>query len=75
MGAPETHPAAPLLGHGPRTSHLTAACMPGVPAGELLGTPSCVSGAADGVAGLDPEALGGAVFHWSPNCDPGGSGP
>lgn len=75
MGPPETRSAAPMLGHGPRVSHLTAAFMPGVPAGELLGTPSCVSRAADGPAGLDPEALGGAVFHWTPNYDPGGSGP
>lgn len=40
-----------------------------------MGTPCCVSGAADGPAGLDPGALGGVVFHRTPNCDPRGSRP
>lgn len=44
--------------------------LPGVPAGEFLGTPCCVSGAADGPAGLDPGALGTVVFHPTPHCDP-----
>lgn len=63
-------PLLPLLWCSPLGLTSPLLGPPGVPAGKFLGTPCCVSGAADGPAGLDPGALGTVVFHQTPNCDP-----
>ncbi|EDL75454.1 serine/threonine kinase 11 interacting protein (predicted) [Rattus norvegicus] len=74
------HRLWPLLGKDtsaetPQFFYLRAFLAEGVSAGEFLGTPCCVWGAADRPAGLDSGALGRVVFHWTPDSNPGGSGP